>query len=81
MEGERESKPQRIRTRAVYRAGRLEFDEPVTPPAEGSRVLVEYESVAHTSLARHFGVLPADAAKEIAQAVEQDCERIDASEW
>ena len=81
MERERDRKPAKVRAKAVYRAGRLEFAESVTPPVDGSDVLVEYEAAAQKSLAIHFGVLAADSADEMARAVEQDCERVDAGEW
>ncbi len=81
MEREREGRTPRIRTRAVYRAGRLEFVEPVTPPVDGSQVTVEYEPNGDGCLAKHFGVLASGAAEEMARSIEKECERVDADEW
>lgn len=66
---------------AIYQAGRIEFLEPVEPPADGSQVVVRYETKARHDWHRHFGVLSDEDAAAMMAAIEQGCERIDEDGW
>jgi hypothetical protein len=45
------------------------------------RSLSEPQGVPGSSLLRFAGMIPLDDLEKMAQAIEEDCERIDPSEW
>ena len=70
-----------IEAPAIYQAGRIEFLEPVEPPADGSQIVVRYETKSRRNWLRHFGVLSDQDAAEMIAAIEEGCESIDADGW
>ncbi len=70
-----------VQAKAIYREGKVEFIEPVEPPADGTPVVIQYEVPQRRSFARHFGVLNDEDAQAMLKAIEEDCERLDADEW